>query len=86
MVFPSEENSPFSGEGSFKELMIEYIRENFADLLGDDVALLDHPYGLDLIQSKYPIRTSTRDTVEAAARRTETDAPVVKAAPEVALV
>ncbi|MEK7705100.1 MAG: hypothetical protein AAB426_09090 [Myxococcota bacterium] len=32
-----------------RSTMIAYIREHFGDLLGEHVALLDEPYGLDAI-------------------------------------
>jgi len=60
MVFPAQKCSPFSGEGDFRSQVIEYIKKNFAAFLGADVALLDLPDGLDLIQAKYPLRASVR--------------------------
>ena len=65
MVFPAQKCSPFSGEGDFRSQMIAYIRRNFAAFLGADVALLDLPNGLDLIQAKYPLRASVRAVSQA---------------------
>ncbi len=37
---------------NFKKAMIEWIKANFKDVLGDDVYLLDEPNGLDVLQQK----------------------------------
>ncbi len=61
MIFPKPECSPFGAVDEFDErVMIEYIKTNFADFLGEDVKLLDLPNGLDLIQAKYPLRAALR--------------------------
>lgn len=39
----------FSSDESARESMKEYIRENFSDLLGDRIELLDAPNGLELL-------------------------------------
>ena len=44
-----------STDEEFRKSINTYIKEQFADLLGDDIALLDLPNGLDLIQQKYGI-------------------------------
>ena len=41
------------GSGRFTLRMIDYIKANFAETLGDDVNLLDRPDGLEIIHSKY---------------------------------
>lgn len=37
----------------FRAGMVDYIRHHFSELLGDDVALLDQPGGLEAIRAKY---------------------------------
>jgi hypothetical protein len=44
-----------NGDAEFRAQMIGYIRSHFAQILGDDVRLLDLPNGLDLIKEKYGI-------------------------------
>lgn len=39
----------FSSDEAAEESMKEYIRENFSDLLGDKIQLLDAPNGLELL-------------------------------------
>ncbi|MFB6355939.1 MAG: hypothetical protein ABEJ65_05430 [bacterium] len=39
----------FSADEVARETMIEYIRENFSDVLGDRINLLDAENGLDLL-------------------------------------
>jgi hypothetical protein len=39
--------------GAFTLRMIDYIKANFADVLGADVNLLDSPNGLDILRTKY---------------------------------
>ncbi len=39
----------FSSDESAQESMKSYIRENFSDLLGDRIDLLDAPNGLELL-------------------------------------
>lgn len=39
----------FSSDKAAEESMKEYIRENFSDLLGDKIQLLDAPNGLELL-------------------------------------
>ena len=68
MVCPMQECSPFSGDGDFRSQVIEYIKKNFADFLGKDVALLDLPNGLDLIQAKYPLRPGAHTLPQAYTR------------------
>ena len=36
----------------FKDRIIAYIKDNFADALGDDMEILNLPDGLDIIQEK----------------------------------
>lgn len=39
----------FSSDEAAEESMKQYIRENFSDVLGDKINLLDAPNGLDLL-------------------------------------
>ncbi|MHC4663344.1 MAG: hypothetical protein ACYS8W_16915 [Planctomycetota bacterium] len=39
-------------ESVFRAQMIEYIKAHFADVLGDDIKLLDLPNGLDILAEK----------------------------------
>ncbi|MFB6344314.1 MAG: hypothetical protein ABEK50_00875 [bacterium] len=39
----------FSSDQAAEESMKEYIRENFSDVLGDKIDLLDAPNGLELL-------------------------------------
>jgi len=43
-------------DDEFRKSVIEYIKEQFSDLLGKDVALLDLPNGLDIVKEKYGIK------------------------------
>lgn len=36
-----------------RQLMINFIKGHYAHLLGDDVALLDEPDGLEILHKKY---------------------------------
>ena len=40
-------------DGNFTLRMIDYIKANFAEILGPDVDLLDTPNGLELLRTKY---------------------------------
>lgn len=42
----------FSSDERARETMIEYIRENFSDVLGDRINLLDAPNGLELLHQE----------------------------------
>ncbi|MHC5040031.1 MAG: hypothetical protein ACYTHM_22215 [Planctomycetota bacterium] len=43
----------FKDDGrDFATKMKDFIRENFADLLGEDIALLDHPGGLEVLRAR----------------------------------
>ncbi len=53
MMFPTDDQSPFSDQGDFRSQVVEYIKEHFADVLGSDVNLLDRPDGLDVVQARY---------------------------------
>lgn len=44
-----EHDLDFSSDEAAEESMKEYIRENFSDLLGDKMQLLDAPNGLELL-------------------------------------
>lgn len=37
----------------FRLSMSQFIREHFAEILGEDILLLDKPEGLDLLCQKY---------------------------------
>ena len=54
MVLPEKGTSwLFNNDGrNFQEKMIEYIKLNFSDILGEDIHLLEQPNGLDLLQEK----------------------------------
>lgn len=39
----------FSSDEAARESMEEYIRENFSDVLGDKIELLDAPNGIELL-------------------------------------
>lgn len=39
----------FSSDETAEESMKDYIRENFSDVLGDKIELLDAPNGLELL-------------------------------------
>jgi hypothetical protein len=41
-----------NGDKDFQARMVEYIREHFADLLGQDMGLLDVPGGLEILSKK----------------------------------
>ncbi len=53
MIFPDEEHSFLDAEKDLRSQMVLYIKKHFADILGDDVKLLDRPDGLALIAEKY---------------------------------
>jgi len=40
-------------DGNFTLRMIDYIKANFAEVLGPDVDLLDTPKGLEILRAKY---------------------------------
>lgn len=73
MVVPCKDEGLYSGEGDFRDRMIQYIRENFSELLGNDVELLDRPDGLDLIQARYGVRKSAVQQVEEELAKVEAD-------------
>jgi len=51
----------FAEDGmDFKGKMIEFIRKNFSDLLGDDAKLLDAPGGLDILRTLTQKRLAAR--------------------------
>ena len=56
MIHSNSEWSHWSNKEESRIEMTKYIRENFSDVLGDDVQLLDLPNGLDLIQDKIRAR------------------------------
>ena len=53
MMFPTDDQSPFSGEGDFRSQLVDYIKKHFAGVLGSDVNLLDRPDGLDVVRAKH---------------------------------
>lgn len=58
MLIPTAGDNPMLAEGSdVRAEMIRYIRAHFADLLGEDVRLLDLPNGLEILSKKYALRT-----------------------------
>lgn len=42
----------FANADNFRATMVSYIKEHFADNLGEDVKLLDTDQGLELLQAK----------------------------------
>ena len=42
----------FSDDDRARETMEQYIRENFSDLLGDRIELLEAPNGLELLRQE----------------------------------
>ena len=40
-------------DGAFTLRMVDYIKANFAEVLGSDVDLLDSPNGLEILRTKY---------------------------------
>ena len=55
MIIPTPEFDPmYADDGiSFRAKMIEYIRREFADVLGPRVGLLDHEGGLEILADMY---------------------------------
>jgi len=52
--------SPKTDPDEFRISMCQFIREHFAEVLGDDILLLDRPEGLDLLCEKYLDRRRER--------------------------
>ncbi|MGM0381117.1 MAG: hypothetical protein ACQEP7_03955 [bacterium] len=48
----SEVEFDFSSDEAARETMKNYIRQNFSDVLGDKIKLLDAPNGLELLQQE----------------------------------
>lgn len=48
----------FNNADESREVMGEYIRRRFANVIGDDIVLLDQPGGLDELQKKINERLS----------------------------
>ncbi len=48
----SEVEFDFSSDEAARETMENYIRENFSDLLGEKIKLLDAPNGLELLHQE----------------------------------
>jgi hypothetical protein len=48
-----KQNGQDRDSGNFTLRMIDYIKANFAEVLGPDVDLLDTPKGLEILRTKY---------------------------------
>jgi len=46
-------------EEEFRRQMVGYIKTHFADILGDDVKILDLPNGLDILSERLGLRVSS---------------------------
>ncbi len=54
MIIP--EKFQFTSDEDAQVRMKQYIRENFADLLGPKINLIDQPNGLDLVEAEVKAR------------------------------
>lgn len=48
----NEAEFDFSSDEAARETMKEYIRQNFSDVLGEKIKLLDAPNGLELLHQE----------------------------------
>ena len=60
-MMPQNEKHPVFDDMTvpLKDIMVEYIREHFSNLLGKDVNLLDTANGLDIIAMKLQDKMDT---------------------------
>jgi len=52
MILPNTPLYNSKSDAEFRVRMIHHIKQNYKDILGSDIKLLDLPNGLDLLQSK----------------------------------
>ncbi len=52
MILPNTPLFQAKTDAEFRIRMIQHIKENYGDLLGKDINLLDLPNGLEIVQAK----------------------------------
>ena len=52
MILPKTELYNTKSDAEFRIKMIQHIKSAYKDILGDDIKLLDHPNGLEMLQAK----------------------------------